>query len=180
MILDLLVYYFKDLQITKLIGTDIQRHHISGMVHIEQSSWNSAESKSKSRKVEWILRYPRDRLCHTGVETIKGDRPLRVPQGAFYRVMPEISGMLVNLTLRDIIPFRRALRNNRHSTARRWTRPRNAVSTRWLWTLAVSARESGPVTINWAPKRPDPRGIVFRVKRLTGFLPFWFNDGKMV
>lgn len=34
----LLVYRFKDLQITKLIGTDIERHHISGMVHIEQSS----------------------------------------------------------------------------------------------------------------------------------------------
>lgn len=42
----------------------------------------------------------------TSMRTIKGEPVFLSPVGgAFYRVMPEISGALVNLTLRDIIPF---------------------------------------------------------------------------
>lgn len=46
------------------------------------------------------------------------------PAGCFLSSpTPEISVALVNLTLRDIIPFRRGSRNNRHSTTRRSSVP---------------------------------------------------------
>lgn len=76
------------------------------------------------------------------------------PSGCFSSSpVPEISVALVNLTLRDIIPFRRGSQNNRHSTARRLTVCCNAVLLLHLLHLSFTDTLTMTSTVSVASRR---------------------------